>query len=131
MVICLERGADLRMAQLMPLQLTVSCFSKIQIGLPFWYRLTQVVPEKKAVKRVCVCDSENSCLEQKNAWSRLALILLRLYDISLNLSKVIKIVATICHILKLKCTKFDFSCAPHPAERDYSSPRHPLAGAHF
>ena len=29
-VICLERGADLRMPQLMPLPLTVSCFSKIQ-----------------------------------------------------------------------------------------------------
>jgi len=34
-VICLERGADLHMAQLMPLPLTVSCFSKIQIGLTF------------------------------------------------------------------------------------------------
>jgi len=32
MVICLERGADLHMAQLMPLPLTLSCFSKIQIG---------------------------------------------------------------------------------------------------
>jgi len=32
MVICLERGADLHMAQLMPLPLTVSCSSKIQIG---------------------------------------------------------------------------------------------------
>jgi len=31
-VICLERGADLHMAQLMPLPLAVSCFSKIQIG---------------------------------------------------------------------------------------------------
>jgi len=30
-VICLERGADLHMAQLMSLPLTVSCFSKIQI----------------------------------------------------------------------------------------------------
>jgi len=30
-VICLERGADLHMVQLMPLPLTVSCFSKIQI----------------------------------------------------------------------------------------------------
>jgi len=29
-VICLERGADLHMAQLMPLPLTVSCYSKIQ-----------------------------------------------------------------------------------------------------
>ena len=47
MVICLERGADLHMAQLMPLPLTVSCSSKIQIGLPFWYRLTQVVLEKR------------------------------------------------------------------------------------
>jgi len=34
-VICLEQGADLHMAQQMPLPLTVSCFSKIQIGLPF------------------------------------------------------------------------------------------------
>jgi len=31
MVICLERGADLHLAQLMPLPLTVSCFSKIPI----------------------------------------------------------------------------------------------------
>ena len=35
MVICLERGADLHMAQLMSLPLTVSCFSKIQIGFTF------------------------------------------------------------------------------------------------
>ena len=35
MVICLELGADLHMAQLMPLPLTVSCFSKIQIGFAF------------------------------------------------------------------------------------------------
>jgi len=34
-VICLERGADLHTAQLMPLPLTVSCFSKIQIGFTF------------------------------------------------------------------------------------------------
>jgi len=34
-VICLERDADLHMAQLMPLPLTVSCFSKIQIGRTF------------------------------------------------------------------------------------------------
>jgi len=30
-VICLVQGADLHMAQLMPLPLTVSCFSKIQV----------------------------------------------------------------------------------------------------
>ena len=35
MVICLERGADLHLAQLMPLPFTASCFSKIQIGFTF------------------------------------------------------------------------------------------------
>jgi len=34
-VICLEQGADLHMAKLMPLPLIVSCFTKIQIGLTF------------------------------------------------------------------------------------------------
>jgi len=51
-VICLERGADLHVAQLIPLPLTVSCFSEIQIGfIPFWYRLTG----QSAVKQMCVC----------------------------------------------------------------------------
>ena len=35
LVICLERFADLHMTQLMPLPLTVSCFSKILIGFTF------------------------------------------------------------------------------------------------
>ena len=35
MVICLERGADLHTAQLMPLPLTVSCFGKTQTGFTF------------------------------------------------------------------------------------------------
>jgi len=52
-VICLERGADLHMAQLMPLPLTVSCFSKIQISFTF---LVLAHPgSQKAVKWVCVC----------------------------------------------------------------------------
>ena len=42
------------MAQLMPLQLTVSCFSKIQIGFTFRYRLTWVVPDKGPLNG-CVC----------------------------------------------------------------------------
>ena len=55
MVICLERCADLHMAQRMPLPLTtVFCFSKIQIGFPFWYRLTWVVPDKGPLNG-CVC----------------------------------------------------------------------------
>jgi len=80
MVICLKLGADLHMAQLMPLPLTVSCFTirydmrcyfnvrskadisqlnlphasvKSRLVLPFWYRLTWVVPEKGPLN-VCV-----------------------------------------------------------------------------
>ena len=55
MVICLERGADLHMAQLMPLPLTVSCFSKIQIAFTFLVPAHQGSPGKRAIKRVCVC----------------------------------------------------------------------------
>jgi len=57
MVICLERGADLRMAQLMPLPLTVSCFSKIQIGLTFLVLAHPGSPGQRAVKRVCLCTA--------------------------------------------------------------------------
>ena len=57
MIICLERGADLHMAQLMPLPLTVSCFSKIQIGVTFLVPADPGSPGKRAVKRVCVCVS--------------------------------------------------------------------------
>ena len=54
-VTCLEQGADLHMAQLMPLPLTVSCFSKIQIGFTFLVPAHLGSPGKRAVKRVCVC----------------------------------------------------------------------------
>jgi len=54
-VISLERGADLHMAQLMSLPLTVSCFSKIQIGFTFLVPAYPGSPGQRAVKRVCVC----------------------------------------------------------------------------
>ena len=54
MVICLERGADWHMAQLMPLPLTVSCFSKIQFGFAFLVPAHLGSPGKRAVKHVCV-----------------------------------------------------------------------------
>ena len=53
-VICLEQGADLHMAQLMPLPLTVSCFSKIQIGFTFLVPAHPGSPGQRAVKRVHV-----------------------------------------------------------------------------
>ena len=55
MVFCLEQGADLHTAELMPLPLTVSCFSKIQIDFTFLVVAHLVSPGKRAVKRVCVC----------------------------------------------------------------------------
>ena len=54
MVICLELGADLHMAQLMPLPLTVSCFSKIQIGFTFLIPAHLGSPGKRAIKRAFV-----------------------------------------------------------------------------
>ena len=53
-VIWLERGADLHMAQLMPLPLIVSCFSKSQIGFTFLVPAHLGRPGKRAVKWVCV-----------------------------------------------------------------------------
>jgi len=58
MVICLERGADLHMAQLMPLPLTVSCFSKVQISLTFLVPAHLGSPGKRAVKRARACVRE-------------------------------------------------------------------------
>ena len=55
MVICLERGADLHTAQLMPLPLTVSCFTKIQTGFTFLVPAHLGSPGKRAIKRVCAC----------------------------------------------------------------------------
>ena len=56
MVICLEQGADLHMAQLMPLPLTVSCFRKIQIGFTFLVPAHLGSPGKEPLDGcVCVC----------------------------------------------------------------------------
>ena len=54
MVNCLERGADMHMAQLMPLPLTVSCSSKIQIGFTFLVPAHLGSPGQRAIKRVFV-----------------------------------------------------------------------------
>ena len=69
MVICLERDADLHMAQLMPRPLTVSCFSKIQIGFTFLVPAHLGSPGKRVVKRVCVCFS--TCWLSGSAWQEL------------------------------------------------------------
>ena len=56
MAVCLGQGADLHMAQLMPLPLTVSCSSKIQIGFTFLVLADPDSPEKGQLNGcVCVC----------------------------------------------------------------------------
>ena len=54
------------MAQRMPLPLTVSCFSKIQIG--FTFPAHPGSPGDRAVKRVCVCVPEGSTLIFLDTW---------------------------------------------------------------
>ena len=54
MVICLEQDADLHTTQ-MPLPLTVSCFSKIQIGFTFLVLAHPGSPGERTIKRVCAC----------------------------------------------------------------------------
>ena len=50
------------MAQQMPLPLTVSCFSKIQIGFTFLVPAHPGSPGKRAIKRVCVCACVRVCV---------------------------------------------------------------------
>jgi len=73
MAICLEQGADLHTAQLMPLPLIVSCFSKMSLAsiksrlvLHFWYRLTRVVTEK-GLLNVCVVGERTFKIEEQLA----------------------------------------------------------------
>ena len=65
-VICLERGADLHVAQLMPLPLTVSCFSKFQIGFTYLVPAHLGSPGKGPLNVcVCVCVCVNSVEKYK------------------------------------------------------------------
>ena len=54
------------MAQLMPLPLTVSCFSKIQIGFTFLVPAHPGSPGQSAVKCVCVCACVRVCTFSAN-----------------------------------------------------------------
>ena len=65
MVICLVQGADLHIAQLMPLPLTVSCFSKIQIGFTFLVPPYLGSPGKGPLNGcVCVCSAAQKAVKQ-------------------------------------------------------------------
>ena len=67
MVICLERGADLHMAQLTPLPITVSCSSKIQIGFTFLVPAYPgyVILEKRPLNGCCCSGTTRVSWYQK------------------------------------------------------------------
>ena len=75
MVLSLGRDADLHMAQLMPLPLTVSCFSKIQIGFTFLVLAHPGSPGQGAVKRVCVCVCASRVNFLSDYWAALTQII--------------------------------------------------------
>ena len=69
MVICLEQGADLHMAQLMSLPLTVSCFSKIQTDFTFLVPAHLGSPGKGPLNGcVCVCVCGYGFLDRFILW---------------------------------------------------------------
>ena len=71
MVICLERDADLHMAQLMPLPLTVSCFRKIQTGFAFLVPAHPGSPGKGPLNGcACVCVNIQN-VSSSRLWNRL------------------------------------------------------------
>ena len=75
---CLQWGADLHIAQQMPLPLTISCSSKSRLVwtvlvLPFWYLLTRVDPDifqtsSKMVVCVCVYETTEHIIQRLNKW---------------------------------------------------------------
>jgi len=85
-VICLERGADLHMAQLMQLPLTVSCFSIIQIGFTFLLLAHLGSPGKRAVKRVCA----NGCVYGRLILNTLLLKLNMFRDIFTKIERLLE-----------------------------------------
>ena len=85
-VICLERGADLHMVQLMPLPLTVSCYSKIQIGFTFLVPAHPGSPRKGPLNGCCCCQSNTAegvatdhCKKVVNAKWRTARVIISLF----------------------------------------------------
>jgi len=59
--ICLGRGADLHIAQLILLPPTVSCFSKSRLVLPSWYQLTRVVLDRGPLNGCCCFFVHDKC----------------------------------------------------------------------
>jgi len=69
MVLCLDQGTDLHMAQLMPLPITVSCSSESRLVLPSWFYLSGAgslgwsrTESKRAIKQLCMRVCVHACV---------------------------------------------------------------------
>jgi len=65
-VTCLGQGADLHMAQVMPLPLTISCSSKSRLVLPSWFYLSGAGQNPRGPQTV-VCLCVRVCLLDRQA----------------------------------------------------------------
>jgi len=106
-VICRERGADLHIAQVIPLPLNVSCSSKIQIGFTILVAAYLGSPGKRAVKRVCVCARVHNCTNalseidskiRQKASDILSVLLTSDIQISVHYRPSLCAVSKACHI---------------------------------
>ena len=107
----LEWGANLHMAQLMPLPLTVSCFSKIQIGFTFLVPAYPGSPGQRAVNGcVCVCVCVAFCTLISWSWN----FILQLY--SASFSNLLPMCCRWCLYLRVPAESFVAPMAvfPHP-----------------
>ena len=87
-VICMEQGAnDLHMASWCHCHPIISCFSKIQNGLAFSYRLSQVVQEKRLLKG------------RSSRWGQVRYTLHKLQMIQLKVNKFTEKIISTCKFL--------------------------------
>ena len=115
MVICLERGPDFHIALLMPLPLTVSCFSKIQTGFSFLVPAHHGSPGQRAVKWVCVCvcvrPNCNCCLLMRPVTDVLWSVCLSV-SLSVCLSLCLCVLITTVNLAKfLNHSRYCLGCA--------------------
>jgi len=82
-VFCLEQGADLHTAQLMPLPLTLSCFSIIQISFTFLVQAHLGSPDKGPLNGCTSCTFVlHVCAQYPRAANKSLIVTIRKYAVN-------------------------------------------------
>ena len=118
MVVCLEQGADLHMAQLMPLPLTVSCFTKIQIGFTFLVPAHPGSPGKRAIKRLCVCVFVTHYLLVLPFWYQLTWVVPKKWLLNVCVCVCVSVFVAYIHSLRISTNWLNAYHASTYAETD-------------